>query len=559
MSPDQGGESPAPEAILDALLPAHDAVYVKDRAGRYLMINETGSANLGYSADQVVGKTDLDIFPGEFGERVRLRDQAIMAAGEPRTVEEPVILGGRLRVFVSTKAPLRDPSGAVIGLVGVSSDVTALKDVDEVMRRREAQLAEAQALTHVGSWEWQVGTDEQTWSDETYRIVGRDPETFEPTVDGFLDCVHPADRERLVREVERSIEPGSGGAYELEHRIVLPDGEERICFCRGQVFFDLDDTPLRMIGAVQDITERRRAEAELAAQQLQLGIAEELTGLGSWEWDAASDRVTWSAGLYRVFGLERDELEGTFEGYLKLVHPDDRAASREGVERALKGADPGVAEFRIVRPDGEIRVMRSGMRLVQGAAGQPLLIGACQDITARKRDELELERRALRDPLTGLSNRTLALDRLRHALELARRQKSTLAVLYIDLDGFKVVNDEHGHAAGDQVLLGVAERLREVTRASDTLGRLGGDEFVTICEDVPSESAAVGTAERVRAALGAPFPTGGCTCRLSASVGVAFASGRHATHEDLLRDADRAMYVAKQRGGDSTEVFAEDS
>jgi PAS domain S-box-containing protein len=247
MPSDQAGEAPGPEAILDALLPAHDAVYVKDRGGGYLMVNETGAANLGYEPEQLVGKSDRDIFPGKLGERVRLRDQAIMAAGESRTVEEPVIVGGRLRTYVSTKAPLRDASGAVIGLVGVSSDVTPFREADEMLQRREAQLAEAQALTSVGSWEWQVGSGEQSWSDETYRIIGRDPSEFEPTFEAFLDCVHPDDRDRLVREVNRSIEPGSAGTYALEHRIIRPDGEERVCSCRGRVFFDLDGTPLRMI------------------------------------------------------------------------------------------------------------------------------------------------------------------------------------------------------------------------------------------------------------------------------------------------------------------------
>jgi diguanylate cyclase (GGDEF)-like protein/PAS domain S-box-containing protein len=553
--PEQGGEPLAPGAIVDALLPAHDAVFVKDRGGRYLMINEAGAATLGCQPDQVVGKTDLDIFPGTFGQRVRLRDQAIMITGEPRTVEEPVIVDGQLRIYVSTKAPLRDTSGAVIGLVGVSSDVTALRDLREQTERREAQLAEAQALTQVGSWEWQVGADEQSWSEETYRIFGRDPEAFEPTVAAFMDGVHPADRERLAAEVERSIQPGSGGAYELEHRIVRPDGEERICHCRARVFFDLDGAPLRMIGAVQDVTEQRRGEAELAAQQLQLTIAQELTGLGSWEWDPAADRVTWSEGMCRIYGLAPGEFEGTFEAGLARLHPEDRRASRERAERALRGDDPGVAEVRVVQPDGEIRVVRSYMRVIGDDVQRTLrIVGAFEDITERKRQELDLELRALRDQLTGLANRTLTFDRLHHALELARRSRSRLALLFIDLDGFKLVNDELGHQAGDLVLASVAERLRESVRASDTLGRLGGDEFVAICEDVPSAEGVLRTAERVRGALAGPYTAADQECRLSASIGIAFAAARHESTEDLLREADRAMYLAKRAGGNRVIV-----
>ena len=163
------------EAVFDALLPAQDGVYVKDRQGRYLMVNASGAAHLGYVPDQLVGRTDPEVFPGQLGERLMRSDQEIMASGEPQTVEEPVVVGGQLRTYLSTKAPLRDSSGAVIGLVGVSTDVTALREADEEVRRREAQLAEAQALTQLGSWEWEVRTGDQRWSEEAYRIIGRDP------------------------------------------------------------------------------------------------------------------------------------------------------------------------------------------------------------------------------------------------------------------------------------------------------------------------------------------------------------------------------------------------
>lgn len=140
------------DALLDALLPAQHAVYVKDRGGRYLMVNAAGAANLGYAPDQLVGKTDTEIFSGQLGERLWRSDQQIMSAGQARTVQEPVLVDGKLRTYLTTKAPLRDASGIVVGLVGASCDASSLSDLDEQLRRREAQLAEAQALTRVGSW-----------------------------------------------------------------------------------------------------------------------------------------------------------------------------------------------------------------------------------------------------------------------------------------------------------------------------------------------------------------------------------------------------------------------
>lgn len=380
-------ELASPEALLDAFLPAEAGVYVKDRDGRYLMVNATGAANVGHTPEELVGRTDRELFPGQLGERLVQTDQAILAAGESRTIEEPLIVGGRLRTYLSTKAPLRDASGAVIGLVGVSTDVTSLHETDEEIRRREAQLAEAQALTRIGSWEWEVSTGELIWSDETYRIFGLDHGETEPTYEAYLERVHPDDRRPMTEAVDKSRAPGSDGTFELEHRIVRTDGEERICSCHGRMFFDLDGTPLRMIGAVQDVTDQRRMHAELVARELQLRTAQELTAIGSWDWDPVADRVTWSAGLYRMFGLDPDEFEGTFQAYLDRVHPDDRAAQRRRVVSALAGQEPDVGDARIVRRDGEVRMMRSSMRLLRDDDGQPVrLIGACEDITGQRRD-----------------------------------------------------------------------------------------------------------------------------------------------------------------------------
>ena len=226
----------------------------------------------------------------------------------------------------------------------------------------------------------------------------------------------------------------------------------------------------------------------------------------------------------------------------------------------------GVGRAEVVRSrrDGSTFPAHVTLSLLRGEEGE--LIGrvlSVQDITERKRLEAELRRQALHDPLTGLPNRRLLLDRLEQALVRAERVAGLVAVLFVDLDGFKQVNDAHGHAAGDELLVAAARRLSACLRPSDTLARLGGDEFVAVLDDLPDPARALHTAERLRAALAAPREPAagsgaasgdagtrdpGLGAAVTASVGVALARGG-APHQ-LLEAADRAMYGAKARGKD---------
>jgi diguanylate cyclase (GGDEF)-like protein len=178
------------------------------------------------------------------------------------------------------------------------------------------------------------------------------------------------------------------------------------------------------------------------------------------------------------------------------------------------------------------------------------------DITGRKRAEMKLAHQALHDPLTGLPNRTLFLDRLSLGLARMQRSQAAVAVLFLDLDKFKVVNDSLGHDVGDQLLVAVANRLRAALRPGDTAARYGGDEFTVLCEGITSEDDAVVIAERVSAAIGRPFSLDDADTVLTSSIGIAIASGEAATPESLIHDADTAMYRAKQRGRARFELFS---
>ena len=256
----------------------------------------------------------------------------------------------------------------------------------------------------------------------------------------------------------------------------------------------------------------------------------------------------------RVFGLELEALDDS--PFTELLHPDDAAKGLAVL--AEVAATPGATrreEWRLRRADGsycETETLVSNMLAVAEVAG---LVLTARDISERKALERQLTFQALHDPLTGLANRTLFGDRVEHALKRSRRRLGTVAVLVLDLDDFKRINDSHGHAVGDRLLVAAAARIAAVLRAGDTAARLGGDEFAVLLEDFDDADEAQLVAERVGEAFRGSFDLGGVEAFISASVGVALGRGAEFDPDELLSNADLAMYVAKAKGKRRWEMF----
>jgi diguanylate cyclase (GGDEF)-like protein/PAS domain S-box-containing protein len=230
-----------------------------------------------------------------------------------------------------------------------------------------------------------------------------------------------------------------------------------------------------------------------------------------------------------------------------LVHPDDRTGMRAHARAMLQGQRTAPYEYRYVTATGETRW---ALETVVGVTfqGARVVLGNFVDITARKQLEAQLHHQAFHDALTGLPNRALVLDRLERALGHRARGDGEVAVLYLDLDGFKAINDAYGHHAGDAVLRQLAQRLRQVVRQTDTLGRLGGDEFAVVLDGMTARSDALRLADRIAAILTSPFIVSGHAVSLTASCGIAVEGTTRTTAEALLQDADIALYEAKSRG-----------
>lgn len=297
----------------------------------------------------------------------------------------------------------------------------------------------------------------------------------------------------------------------------------------------------------------------------QLAVSEERHALalrgandGIWDWDVESDRVFFSARWKAMLGYAEHEVGETRGEWLGRVHPDERAALTQALDAHLTGTNEHFEfEHRIQHRDGSYRWMLTrgvAVRDIHGHATR--VVGSQTDVTARKEAESRLQHDALHDALTGLPNRVLFLDRLDQAIRRSRRHHPDrcAAVLFLDLDRFKVVNDSLGHHIGDELLKAVAKRLLATLRPNDSVARLGGDEFTLLLDDVCDAREATMIAERVQSTLKIPFELEGREIFVGASIGIAVATADSAPHE-VLRDADVAMYRAKADGKGRHAVF----
>ena len=279
---------------------------------------------------------------------------------------------------------------------------------------------------------------------------------------------------------------------------------------------------------------------------------------GLWVWDLRSNDVYYSPRWKSMLGLAESEVGTSPDEWFSRVHPDDVEILRGEIDRHLRGETSHLQiEHRMLTKSGEERWMLSrGLAVRDANDTATRFAGSQTDITERKLAVDRLTHDAFHDALTELPNRALFMDRLHRAMEAHRRRPDTVfAVLFLDLDRFKIINDSLGHGLGDELLVAVSRRLSEKLRSSDTIARLGGDEFAVLIDCLDQAAEAVRTALRIQDALVEPFQFGGHEVFTTASIGIALSTTGYKNPQDVLRDADIAMYRAKARGKARHEVF----
>jgi diguanylate cyclase (GGDEF)-like protein/PAS domain S-box-containing protein len=404
----------------------------------------------------------------------------------------------------------------------------------------EAALARAQRLARLGSWERNLADDEVVPSEELLRILGVSRDEFGTTPSDLVRFVHPEDRAAFQHCINQAV--STGQSFDFDHRIVRPNGAVRFVRHQGSSLLDDSGRPLRTFGTLQDVTERTMAEERLRLSAQVLSSLAEAVFIT----DEHRQIIDVNDAFVALTGYGKSEVLDRDPSFLGETESPTgyREVWAAVVER---GAWQGEVSAR--RKTGEVFPKRLSVTSVRNEKGQVTnYIGLFSDITLLKRSEQRLEFLANHDAVTALPNRRLLSERLNAALGAARGSGRSVGVLFVDLDGFKVINDTLGHDAGDLLLATMAARLSATVRDSDTVARLGGDEFVIVLSSLSGRAAAEKVASKVLASLRRPVPLGGREVVVTASIGVALGPEDGGDAEALLRGADQAMYAVKQRG-----------
>ena len=530
----------------------YDAVMITDTGGRLVGWNRAAERVYGWTREEAFGRGP-DLWLGDQAEEV---NQEIFDALDRETRWQGKIRftrrDGRTGVSETVVVPLLDETGARVGALGVNRDVTDRERAAEELRRSEERFrlmvsGSEQVFFYVhddeGRFEYLSPSVRSVLGYAPEELVGRSYRVLLSADEGGAAEAERGTRAARLGEgslanytVDTVHADGRPVSLELAEMAVVRDGEVR-----------------GVQGFARDITPRRAAERALRESEERYRTLFEDSRDAIYITSVDGRFIEVNQALVELFGYTREELLAGEAGDLYPT-PADRHRFRDEIMRAGYVRD---YEVRLARRDGEPIDVLLSASLRRAPDGTVLgYQGIIHDITERKRAEEQLAYGALHDALTGLPNRVLFVDRLEHAAERVRRGDHFLsAVLFLDLDRFKVVNDSLGHGLGDRMLLECARRLEDALRPGDTLARFGGDEFTVLLEGISGPLEATHLAERLRDAIAEPFTLDRHEVYASASIGIALATTGHEDAEELLRSADGALSRAKMLGKNRLEVF----
>jgi diguanylate cyclase (GGDEF)-like protein/PAS domain S-box-containing protein len=443
------------------------------------------------------------------------------------------------------------------GLVRTFTDVSDYVKAKAARDRLDALLDATQALAQVGGWEVDLITDQVFWTEGVYRIFETSPDRYTPstsmaTAERFFT---PQSMATIRASYADTVNQPESHNFELE---AITDTGRRIWLRSVGHSRWVNGRLVSRTSVIQNITERKQARAALLETESRWKLAMESTGDGVWDWHIPSGVEFYSKRLIEMFGYDEGEIRNNPAELDGRTHPDDMAQLEVDRNAHFSGLTPTyLNEHRIRCKDGSWKwVLSRGMVISRDSKGRPLrMIGTHTDITERKQSEALIRQQAFFDTLTGLPNRRMFRDRLEQEIKKCKRDAQQIAILFIDLDHFKEVNDTLGHNSGDELLIEAARRLQRCVRESDTVARMGGDEFTIILTEITDSDRLEPILQKLLHSMEDVFQLGDEQVFVSASIGITLYPLDGTEIDDLFKNADQALYVAKGEGRNRFSFF----
>ncbi len=568
-----------------------DNIYFKDRQSRFIRINKAMAQYIGLDhPEDAVGKTDFNIFTEEHADQAFRDEQKIIKSGKPiiGKEEKETWKDGKETWVSTTKIPIKNEKGSIIGTIGLSRDITDKKRFEEDLKQHRNHLKEMVQERTFELKKVNIKLEEEIEERKKIEKALRENEKkYRAIFESFHDVYFRTDAEGIVTMISPSVENQAGykpeeviGQQAVEffmdpdaRDVFMTELEKTGCINDYELNFRAKDGRLinsslsaaaiknkakkriGVEGVLRDITCRKTAEKDLYHTKKQLeALIQAIPDIIFFK-DSEGRYVIVNRAFEEFYGVKADRIIGRTDSDFM---PDKEAQkSLESDEIVFMKGESVHRERELISSEGKKVIFDTIKSPLFDDKGNILgLVGVRRDITERKRKEEEIRKIAYYDNLTGLPNRVLFKDHLDLALAHARRMNRMVGILYMDLDHFKTVNDNLGHAAGDLLLQSIAKRLENVRRESDTLSRIGGDEFLLLLQEISAEVDAAEVANRILEIVRNPVLIKGRKIETSISIGITIYPIDGTDTDILVKRADLAMYQAKRRGRDQFRRYA---
>lgn len=524
-------------------------IFIKDEDSKFIFVNKAYADLIGVSPSQMIGRSDYDFFPKEIAQNYVNDDIKVIRNRVEIDTKKEIVINNEKRIIRAIKKPLLT-DGKVYGVLGIFWDVTEYTLEQQAYIKLQNGLNKAQELAQIGHWELDLAGGSLFWSDEVYRIFGREPQSFGATYEAFLNYIHPDDRELVNQSYTNSVNERKG--YHITHRVIKESGEIVYVEERCEHEFDENFNVIRSIGTVHDITKQKIAQNELL---LSSEVFAKMSD-GVIITDAENKIIKVNEAFTKITGYSEDEAIGNQPNMLSSGwHSQEFYQS---MWNSIEETDQYSGEIEDRKKNGETYISDITIISLQNDDGiLTNYISIFSDVTEKKAKDELIHNLAYYDHLTDLPNRMLFQERFLEKEKYAKRNKKKMAMLFLDMDNFKNVNDTLGHTVGDKFLIEVVKILKETLRSQDTIARQGGDEFTILIDNFDYIEEILPVVEKIVNKFKEPVNVEGIKLYTGVSVGISIYPDDGNDFTTLVKSADTAMYHVKENGKSNFHFFTE--